>query len=155
MSAKSKTILALFAMCGKSTVNLLLNEVSKLKNEENEREGRNTNMDQDSLLGDETNASAESASTAETSVTSYAASDVFIGKHRHNFVKMLFGFQFHDKKFTREKKSVSATNNLVQFLFRNDVTSDLSWGSKTLFVDGNTAVIAAKNRLASRHSTRN
>ena len=67
---------------------------------------------------------------------------------------MLFGFQFHDKKFTREKKSVSATNNLVQFLFRNDVTSDLSWGSKTLFVDGNTAVIAAKNRLASRHVAR-
>ena len=50
MSAESKTILALFAMCGKSTVNLLLNEVSKLKNEENEREGRNTNMDQDSLF---------------------------------------------------------------------------------------------------------
>ena len=30
------------------------------------------------------------------------------------------------------------------------MTSDLSWGSKTLFVDGNTVVIAAKNRLASR-----
>ena len=82
MSAKSKTILALFAMCGKSTVNLLLNEVAKLKNEENEQEeGRNTNMDQESLLGDETNASAESALTTETSVTNYAASDDLIGKH--------------------------------------------------------------------------
>ena len=102
-------------MCGKSTVNLLLNEVSKLKNEENEREGRNTNMDQDSLLGDETNASAESASTAETSVTSYAASDDFIGKHRHNFVKMLFGFQFHDKKFTREKNLFLRRTTLYSF----------------------------------------
>ena len=30
------------------------------------------------------------------------------------------------------------------------MTSDLSWGSKTLCVDGNVVVIAAKNRLASR-----
>ena len=88
----------------------------KLKNEENEQEeGRNTNMDQESLLGDETNASAESASTAETSVTSYAASDDFIGKHRHNFVKMLFGFQFHDKKFTREKNLFLRRTTLYSF----------------------------------------
>ena len=33
MSTESKTIMALFAMCGKSTINRLMNEVSRLKNE--------------------------------------------------------------------------------------------------------------------------
>ena len=59
MSTESKTIMALFAMCGKSTINRLMNEVSRLKNEEKERERRNTNRDQDSLFGDETNVLAE------------------------------------------------------------------------------------------------
>ena len=71
-------------------------------------------------------------------------------KYRRKFVKLLFGFQFKDNKFTRERTISSAITNLVTFLYRNDVTSDQSWGSKTIRVDGQTELIAAKNRLESR-----
>jgi hypothetical protein len=71
-------------------------------------------------------------------------------KYRGKFVKLLFGFKFQDNKFTRERKISAGITNLVSFLYRSDVTSDLSWGSKTIRVDGQTELTAAKNRLESR-----
>jgi hypothetical protein len=97
-SAESKTVLALFAMCGTRALNRLQNKVSELKQEESEGNVSVDIIDQGfSMNAETTSIESQMTSTNEKTVTRKGANEDFIRKHRRNYVKILFGFQFHEQ----------------------------------------------------------
>ena len=70
---------------------------------------------------------------------------------RHDFRRMAVGQTLGSKPRSRTSRADAAVQGVLDFLFRADNTTTLSWGTTRLRVAGKVEIIQARNRLRSRN----
>ncbi len=102
--------------------------------------------------GDEDNSSGSDTSHTDTDSGEDAAP--FLTRHAHRRARAHYrlltcGSTLERKPGRRRSRSDAAVQSVVDFMYRNDNTTTLSWGSTRLKVGGKVEVIQARNRLRS------
>lgn len=136
-SRESRAIRAVLGAAGRRTLEAGLAEAEAL--------GRR--VDRDSSEGSnasDTDDSSEAGDTSPPTLTAHA-----YRRARSHYRLLTCGSTLDRKSGARRSRSDAAVQSVVDFMYRNDNTTTLSWGSTRVKVGGKVEVIQARNRLQS------
>jgi hypothetical protein len=149
-SRESRAILAVFASISRNAAASVLTCVEPDGESEDSSEGEeeldsdNSEPEHDDLPAENPEAVATSRQRARLTKWAYL-------RARDNYRRMLCGMPIVKQPATRARRSNVAVAGVVNFLYRRENTSTLSWGHMDVEVNGKMEVISARNRLRSRN----
>ncbi len=136
-SRESRAIRAVLGAAGRRTLEAGLAEAEALGRREDGGSSEDSNSS-------DTDNSSQSGSGSRPTLTAHA-----YRRARSHYCLLTCGSTLDRKSGARRSRSDAAVQSVVDFMYRNDNTTTLSWGSTRVKVGGKVEVIQARNRLQS------
>ena len=148
-SRESRAILAVFASISRAAAVSVL-ECLELDGESEDSSEDEEELDSDNSEAEHDDVQAEDPAVVTSRKRARLTKWAYL-RARDNYRRMLCGLPIVKPPATRARRSNVAVAGVVNFLYRRENSSTLSWGHKRLEVNGKMEVISAHNRLRSRN----